>query len=72
MVVYPVNRTAVNVGTRRWPLAPLGAGKAQRQPMPPDGGGASVVVGGRESRSQGEGRQQALGLRLECEEIVVE
>lgn len=72
LVVYPVDRTAVNVGTRRWSLAPRGVGKAQRRLMPPGGGGASVVVRVRESRSHGKGRQQALGLRLECEEVVVE
>src|SRR4051812_23907612 len=72
LVVYPVDRTAVNVGTRRWSLAPAGARKAQRRLMPPGGGGASVVVRGRESRPHGEGMQQALGGRLGCEEVVVE
>ena len=46
LVVYPVDRTAVNVGTRRWSLAPRGVGKAQRRLMLPGGGGASVVVRG--------------------------
>jgi hypothetical protein len=72
LVVYPVDRTAVNVGTRWWSPRPLRAGKAQRRLMPPGGGGASVLVRGRESRPHGEGRQQALGLRLEGGEVVVE
>ena len=72
LVVYPVDRTAVNVGTRPVIPSPRLAGKAQRLPMSLGGGGASVVVRGRESRSHGEGRQQVLSGWLEGEEVVVE
>ena len=72
LVVYPVDRTAVNVGTRPAVPGPVGAGKAQRLLMPLGGGGASVVVRGRESRSHGEGGQQVLSGWLEGEEVVVE
>ena len=72
LVVYPVDRTAVNVGTRPVIPRPGGAGKAQRLLMSLGGGGASVVVRGRESRSHGEGRQQVLSGWLEGEEVVVE
>ncbi len=58
----PVERSTVNAGTLPWvPLAPgsrFGAcGKVRRRLMPAAGGGELVVVGGRESRSQGEGAQ---------------
>src|SRR5919109_4587372 len=65
----PIDRTAVNVGTRLVAASPFGAGKAQRRLMPPGGDGASVVVRGRESRPHGEGRQRACSARLECEEV---
>lgn len=69
----PVKRTVVNVGTRPEPPRPLlGAGKAQRQPMARDGGGAFVVVRAGESPVHGEGRQWACGIRLERGEVVVE
>jgi hypothetical protein len=48
------------------PVALIREGKAQRRLMPPVGGGA------RESRSHGEGRQQALSGWLGCGEVVVE
>jgi hypothetical protein len=69
LVVYPVDRTAVNVGTRWWSPRPLRAGKAQRRLMPPGGGGASVVVRAWESLVHGEGRQRACSARLEGEEV---
>src|SRR5213075_2180267 len=53
----PIDRTAVNVGTRPVAASPLGAGKAQRRLTPPGGGGASVVVRAGESPVHGEGRQ---------------
>jgi len=49
----------VNVGTdSESPFLPVGSGQARRQPMAPRRGGVRVVVGGRESRSQGEGGQR--------------
>jgi hypothetical protein len=58
----PVDRNIVNVGTLPgrpclcWATA--ADGQADRQPTAGDGGGVSVVVRGRESRSHGEGRQR--------------
>ena len=58
----PVNRNRVNVGTLpgRPPCrtASVVGGQADRQLMIGDGGGAFVVVRGRESRPHGEGRQR--------------
>ncbi len=60
----PSNGSRVNVGTT--PAVPVLAGKlhlplggkARRRPMPSGWGGGPVVVGGRESRSHGEGVQR--------------
>jgi hypothetical protein len=58
----PVDRNIVNVGTLpgrpyfRWTTA--AGGQADRQLMAGVGGGAFVVVRGRESRPHGEGRQR--------------
>ena len=58
----PVDRDIVNVGTLpsrpylRWATAAVR--QADRQLMAGDGGGAFVVVRGRESRPHGEGRQR--------------
>jgi hypothetical protein len=58
----PVKRFKVNVGTV--PVVPspasmvLAGGKACRRLMPPGWDGGPVVVGGRESRSRGEGVQR--------------
>lgn len=68
----PVDRQAVNVGTRPVAASPFGAGTAQRLLVLPGGGGVSVVVGAGESPVQGEGRQRACSARLEGEEVVVE
>jgi hypothetical protein len=65
----PIDRTAVNVGTRLAAASPSGAGKAQRRLMLPGGGGASVVVRAWESLVHGEGRQRACSARLEGEEV---
>ncbi len=55
----PVQRFVVNVGTKpRPPWLPM-PGTARCQLMASVRGGASVVVGDRESRLHGEGRQQA-------------
>src|SRR5215213_2618331 len=59
----PVNRDVGNVGTLPGlpfpPACLAGGGQARRRLWALGGGGAAVVLGGRESRSQGEGRQQA-------------
>ena len=59
---YPTDRFVVNVGTvLASPCsqpARLGDGKVRRRLMVPGRGGVLVVVGGRESRSQGEGGQR--------------
>ncbi|WP_232326571.1 DNA methyltransferase [Microbispora sp. ATCC PTA-5024] len=59
--IDPADRFVVNVGTRVvLPVCPVfqaGSGKARRPLMTLRGGGAAVVVRGRESRSHGEGRQ---------------
>lgn len=58
----PVDRNIVNVGTLpgcpylRWATA--AGGQADRQLKAGDGGGAFVVVRGRENRPHGEGRQR--------------
>ena len=58
----PVNRNIVNVGTLpgRPPYCTTSVvgGQADRQLMTGVGGGAFVVVRGRESRPHGEGRQR--------------
>jgi hypothetical protein len=65
----PVERFGVNVGTI--PMAPapvsiqLAGGKARRRLMPPGWGGGPVVVGGRESRPQGEGVQRVYSVNAE-------
>jgi len=59
----PADRSTTNMGTL--PFLPLPAcgqhvgGQGHRHPMGAVGGGAVVVVRGRESRPHGEGRQQA-------------
>lgn len=59
----PADRNAMNMGTL--PFLPFPAcgqhvdGQGHRHPMGAVGGGAVVVVRGRESRPHGEGRQQA-------------
>jgi hypothetical protein len=57
----PVNRDVGNVGTLPGlPLPPCGqhgGGQVRRRPRAVGGDGAAVVLGGRESRPQGEGRQ---------------
>lgn len=56
------NAAKVNVGTT--PVVPqcrlfeMAGGNARSRPMPPEWGGGSVVVRGRESRPHGEGIQQ--------------
>ncbi len=47
-------------------------GQARCRLLAPGWGGAFVVVGGRESRSRGEGRQRVCSARLEGEEVGVE
>jgi len=69
LVAHPVNRYVVNVGTvpvSPFPSPPGGGGQARCRLMAPGRGGGSVVVvgvtthhGGRESRPQGKGTQQA-------------
>ena len=58
---HPVDRRAVNVGTRPGlpfpPASRAGGGRVRRPPMSAVGGGAVVVVRDRESGSHGEGRQ---------------
>ena len=58
-----------NMGTQQ--RSPSQGGKPRRPAMGVEGGGASVVVGARESRVQGEGRQGA-GTHLEPEEWSVD
>ncbi len=57
----PSTGRSVNVGTASGspypPASQAGDGQARRQPMGRERGGAPVVVGGRESRPQGEGEQ---------------
>src|SRR5215218_2813123 len=57
-----VNRSMVNVGTLPGspdpPTGQVGGGQARRQPRVWAGGGAPVVVRGRESRPHGEGGQR--------------
>src|SRR6266508_3175164 len=59
----PVNRDVGNVGTLLGlpfpPASQAGGGQARRRLWALGGGGAAVVVRARESRPQGEGRQQA-------------
>jgi hypothetical protein len=56
------NGATVNVGTLPTTSRVVGTvGKARRQLRPPEGGGGAVVVGGRESRPQGEGPQRVRG-----------
>src|SRR5829696_128251 len=58
----PVNRDVGNVGTLPGlpfpPASQAGGGQVRRRLWALGGDGAAVVLGGRESRSQGEGRQQ--------------
>ena len=69
LVADPANRCTVNVGTILWlPFVPtilVGNGQAYRRPMTKRWDGASVVVRGRESRSQGKKRQQARSFEWE-------
>ncbi len=68
---HPSNGSTVNVGTDPTAPTPTGVvsvgGKARRRLMPPGRGGGAVVVGGRESRPQGEGRQRDRSLDAERE-----
>jgi hypothetical protein len=63
----PADRLLVNVGNAAAvPADPLGSGQAHRPLLPSGRGGAAVVLRGRESRSDGEGRHRtssALGWR---------
>ena len=69
MDAVSLKRCQVNVGNCWLPvLLRIGAVSSEGA----SGGGVFVVVRGRESRPHGEGRQRALGLRLGCEEVVVE
>src|SRR5689334_13119506 len=58
----PSQRSSVNVGSDLASPVPSGlqpgGGQARRPLMTPDRGGVAVVLGGRESRSHGEGRQR--------------
>jgi hypothetical protein len=62
-----VDRQAGNVGSAR--RRPPGGGQARRQLLAFGRGGAFVVVGARESRAQGEGRQRACRVWLEGQEV---
>lgn len=59
----PADRHTVNMGTLShlpYPVrCQLTGGQGHRRPMGAAGGGAAVVVRGRESRPHGQGRQQA-------------
>ena len=61
----PIERSAVNVGSIPQssvsPARQAGSGQARGQLMAAGCGGVLVVVGGRESRSQGEGGQRVRG-----------
>jgi hypothetical protein len=58
----PANRHTVNMGTLSclpYPIrSPRTGGQGHRRPIGTAGGGAAVVVRGRESRPHGEGRQR--------------
>lgn len=58
----PTDRSAVNMGTLPCLPFPVGrqpiGGQGHRRPRGTVGGGAAVVVRGRESRSHGQGRQR--------------
>jgi hypothetical protein len=71
-----VERIAVNTGTvpvlafRAAPPAWCRRAWVHRRPIGSGRGGAAVVVGGRESRSQGEGRQRSRAVRrLQCRQM---
>jgi hypothetical protein len=64
----------VNVGSDPALPVPAGGqlvgGQAQRPLLAPGRGGAVVVLGGRESRSQGEGRQRVVDCGDDGEDAV--
>jgi hypothetical protein len=66
----PVDRSAMNVGTALG--LPATGGQARCRLLALGWGGAFVVVGGRESRPHGEGRQRTGSIRLEGGEAGVE
>ena len=70
---HPSTGHRVNVGSDPLaPVPPLGGGQARCPLMATDRGGAPVVVGGRESRSHGEGGQRASKYGGGMQEVVGE